>query len=154
MSRRLGGLLPVLLLAALVVASFLLARHWQGGQVDYRRLNAQAGCVLEDGRCRQPVAGGAVSFSIDPPQIPLMQTLTLSVVLDGIQASAVTVDLRGLNMDMGLNRTALVPAGDGSWRGETIIPICTLRRMEWEAAVRLDAAEPVEVAFRFSTLRD
>ena len=71
-----------------------------------------------------------------PRDIPLMQPLRIDVRTEGLAARAVTVEIRSLNMDMGLNRTPLVATGNGHWRGETILPICSQRTMEWEAAVR------------------
>ena len=63
------------------------------------------------------------------------------------------VEIRGLNMEMGLNRTQLTPIGEGSWAGETILPVCSQRRMEWEAAVQLDLEQRYELPFLFHTTR-
>jgi hypothetical protein len=57
-------------------------------------------------------------------------------------------------MDMGLNRTLLQGIQDGRWEGETILPICSQRRMQWEAAVRLDGDGRFEVPFVFDTRRE
>jgi hypothetical protein len=153
MPGRAGTVLSFLVLVALAGGAFLFARHWQAGETEYRRLNPEAGCELRQGDCLQPVPGGSVRLSVDPPDIPLMQTLDLRVRVEGFGPRAVAVEIRGLNMDMGLNRTLLEPVGEGDWRGQTILPICTLRRMDWEAVVRLDNAKPVEIAYLFSTWR-
>jgi hypothetical protein len=153
MPGRAGSVLSALVLVALAGGAFLTARHWQGGETEYRRLNPGAGCELQQGSCLQPVEGGSVRLSISPPDIPLMQTLDMRVELDGLEPRAVAVEIHGLNMDMGLNRTLLQPSGSGAWGGQTILPICTLRRMDWEAVVRLDDGEAVEVAYLFSTWR-
>lgn len=153
MPGRAQAIVTSLALVALAGGAFLFARHWQAGETEYRRLNPQAGCALEEGACTQPVAGGSVRLAIDPPEVPIMQTLDLRVEVEGLGPRAVAVEIHGLNMDMGLNRTPLQPAGDGVWLGQTILPICTLRRMDWEALVRLDGSEAVEVAYLFSTWR-
>lgn len=82
-----------------------------------------------------------------------MKTLELEVATKGLDVRAATVEIRGLNMDMGLNRTLLSREADGLWRGETILPICSQRRMKWEAAVQLDAGQGLEVPFAFHTTR-
>lgn len=146
-------ILAVAVAVALGIAAFAAARYWQDREPQYDRV-AAAGCDLRTGACERPLPdGGSVVFAIDPATIPLMRTLALTVRLQGgLAARRVVVDVRGLNMDMGLNRTALVQDGD-TWRGETILPLCSQRRMEWEAAVRIDAGRRWEVAFPFFTQR-
>jgi hypothetical protein len=99
------------------------------------------------------VAGGWVDFSIEPASVPLMKTLALAVTTQGLDVRGVTVEIRGLNMDMGFNRTPLSRAAGGRWTGETILPVCSQRRMEWEAAVQLDVGPRLEVPFAFRTER-
>ena len=147
------GILVALLAMGLAWLAFAAARYWQPQPSGYARPADVAGCQLERGACRQAVGQGHVGLQILPGDIPLMQTLSLRVTLDGIDATAVRVDIRGLNMDMGLNRTLLQSAGGGVWTGQTILPICTLRRMDWEAVVRLVNGEAVEVGYLFSTWR-
>lgn len=143
-------LLGLLLMTA---AGFFGARLWQSMEGGYTRVGAPGDCDLRAGPCERAVAGGRLVASITPREIPLMQPLQLDVRTEGLAAKAVTVEIRGLNMDMGLNRTPLVQDGDGHWRGETILPICSQRTMEWEAAVRVHAGERLEVPFGFRTTR-
>ncbi len=136
------------------LAAYFGARHWQDAQNTYQRVEGADGCELRLGSCRFPLEGGGeVAFSIEPASIPLMQTLELAVRVEGLGVDGVQVDIRGLNMEMGLNRTRLQRLEDGRWRGETILPLCSQRRMIWEAAVQLDGAERLELPFRFETLR-
>ena len=135
-------------------ATFGLARHWQSQQPPFARVAAPEGCDLHAGPCRQAVAGAGVVFSIMPQTVPLMRPLQLVVEADGLDARSVAVEIRGLNMDMGLNRTLLAQSQTGHWRGETILPLCSQRRMQWEAAVRLDTEQGrFEVPFLFDTKR-
>lgn len=144
-------LLGFLLLAA---AAYFAARHWQADQASYTRVEPVNACDLRAGPCRQPVGSGSVSLGIQPADIPLMQPLRLTVVAEGLAERAVQVEIRGLNMEMGLNRTSLTRTPGGLWEGETILPICSQRRMSWEAAVRLDASGlAVEIPFFFQTTR-
>ena len=82
-----------------------------------------------------------------------MKPLRITADVEGLAVQNVHVEIRGLNMDMGLNRTRLEETAQGHWEGETILPVCSQRRMEWEAAVRLDADRRVEVPFVFHTVR-
>jgi hypothetical protein len=152
-SGRRQTVVAVLLAVVLGVGAFWAARYWQAGKPAYQRLSGPADCRLEAGPCEAVLASGEVRASIDPLGIPLMTTLTLAVDLDAIDAENVIVDIRGLNMDMGLNRTRLARDAAGTWRGETILPVCSQRRMEWEAAVQIDGAARIEVPFRFHTVR-
>jgi len=142
-----GGMLLVAL------AAYTAARHWQAGSAVYHRVAADAGCDLRGGPCRREVAGGAVVFAITPADIPLMRPLTMRVEVEDLPVSGVVVEVRGLNMDMGLNRTRLQQLESGVWTGETILPICSQREMKWEAAVRLDADSRSEIPFLFRTSR-
>lgn len=148
-----GGMLVLLGAVVLAVAGFLGARCWQGMQDHFERVAAPSGCDLRAGPCALQLDGGSVTLAITPSQIPLMQPLRLSVVITGLPAREIGVEIRGLNMDMGLNRTQLTPVADGRWEGETILPLCSQRRMEWEAAVLLRADRRLEVPFRFHTER-
>lgn len=148
--RSAAALLGFVLLTA---AAFFAARHWMAGQQVYERTAGDAGCDLRAGSCRVDVAGGSVALQITPQDIPLMRPLTLAVVVDGLDANAVRIEIRGLNMDMGLNRTLLASLGGGRWQGETILPVCSQRHMEWEAAVQLDTGRRIEIPFHFRTLR-
>lgn len=134
-------------------ASYTAVRYWQEQDSRYRRMDPVPGCDLAAGPCRRVLDDGEVSLSITPGPIPLMQPLTLQVGLVGIEVTAVVVEIRGLNMDMGLNRVRLQQQAPGVWSGETILPICSRRRMEWEAAVRLGDGPGVEIPFPFSTTR-
>jgi hypothetical protein len=146
--------LTLLGLVLLAVAAYFAARHWQADQVSYARVEPLDACDLRTGPCRQPVDGGSVTLGIQPLDIPLMQPLRLTVVAEGLTERAVQVEIRGLNMAMGLNRTPLTRMPGGGWQGETILPICSQTRMRWEAAVRLDTAgQGFEIPFPFQTFR-
>ena len=145
--------LALVLLALLAVAAFYGTRYWQATQGAWTRVVSQVDCDLNRGPCRQPLSGGAVVFSVLPSTIPLMKPLSLSLVTDGVQVDAVVVEIRGLNMDMGLNRTRLERTAEHVWSGETILPVCSQRKMEWEAAVLLEMEGRFEVPFRFHTTR-
>lgn len=127
------------------------------GGAEQRRLAVDPACDLRRSACVATLGDGRVlRFAIEPPGIPLMQPLRLSVEIRGTQPAALLVDIVGLNMEMGLNRTRLTPGTGGAWSGETILPVCSRSRMEWEARVRLsepNAAIEWVAPFRFHTQR-
>lgn len=141
------------IIVALAAAAYWLVKGWQTAQPSYTRVSDAVTCDFAAGPCLQRWRGRSVALRVEPPQVPLMQPLRLIVDLEDNEASAVHVAVRGLNMDMGLNRTSLHRAGPGRWVGETILPICSQRRMEWEAAVEVDSLDRVEIPFAFSTRR-
>lgn len=153
MKSQRNGIVIAALLIALAAGSFFVARTWQAPSVSYERLPAAEGCDLRGGPCSLIRGQGRMTFSVLPSEIPLMETLSLLVEISGFDVDGVKVDIRGLNMDMGLNRTVLEQTKKGTWEGETILPLCSQRRMEWEAVVQLDSAERVEVPFPFVTDR-
>lgn len=155
MGEAAKGVLTVVLFGALAAAGYFGARHWQDGEPAYARAEPDRPCDLRSGPCATGLgdAGGELRFVIEPRDIPLMRPLVLRVEVGGIAPAGVEVEIRGLNMDMGLNRTVLQDDGEGVWTGETILPICSQRRMEWEAAVRLQADSWLEIPFRFDTRR-
>jgi len=152
-NQKARGALTLLVFALIAAAAFYGARHWQSSQEAYSRLGISADCDLHAGPCRHHLAGGSVTFSISPREIPLMKPLKLLVATEGLAVHGVVVEIRGLNMEMGLNRTPLTRTDEGHWEGETILPICSQRQMEWEAAVQLNAEGRFEVPFSFHTTR-
>lgn len=153
MTQGVRSLLMMMVFGGMALLAYLGAQHWQQARQVYQRDPGIAGCELAQGVCSQPVAATAVTLRITPAEIPLMQTLRLIVDTGTLDAARVAVDIRGLNMEMGQNRTVLNRREDGLWIGETILPICSQRRMEWEAAVQLDGDVSIELPFLFATTR-
>lgn len=153
MKEKTRVVMAVLAFALIAGGAFFSARYWQSAREGHIRVAPPVDCDLRVAPCRQALAGGWVTFSISPREIPLMQTLGLLVSTEGVAIDAVVVEIRGLNMAMGLNRTGLIQAGEGLWSGETILPLCSQRAMEWEAAVQLHGKARYEVPFLFYTTR-
>jgi hypothetical protein len=148
------------LLAAGLLVLFGLGGYWLARLApelfpDTRSLEPDPACDLRSGGCTRVLPdGGSLVFRILPPELPLMQPLQLLVELEGREVAGVQVDISGLNMDMGINRTRLEPAGNGRWTGSTLLPICSQQVMLWEAAVWLeDDSGIVSVPHRFETRR-
>jgi hypothetical protein len=112
-------------------------------------------CNLRTAMCTSVLPKGAkVSFAITPKEIPLLQPLTLEVIIKGIKVVKVEVDIAGLNMDMGYNRTTLSAKTKNHFKGNTTIPICIRNKMDWQASVLLQTNQGlINVPFHFQTLK-
>lgn len=112
-------------------------------------------CDLRVGPCEAVFPGGArVAFELLPRSIPLVQDLSISVRIEGVDAGGVEVDFVGVDMNMGFNRVHLDPVGPGEFAGSGVLPVCVRRRMSWEAKVLLHTDVGLLAApFRFETYR-
>lgn len=159
------------LAAALLVAviGVLLLKSWP---LLYPQISERAplnpSCDLLQQACSLSFAsGGEVRLTIRPRGIPPAHPLELEVRLEGLPApQRVEIDFRGVDMDMGFNRTELEPqqgarpdpaedAVAGSrWAGTGMLPVCVRDRMTWEAQVLLHYPQRLLAApFRFLSQR-
>lgn len=115
----------------------------------------ESGCDLRAGPCTGVLPGGGrITFGISPRSIPVIEPLQFDVKLEGLDASAVEVDLQGVDMNMGFNRPRLQMAGEGHYAGKAIIPVCVRNAMEWEARVLVSTDKGLVAApFRFITVK-
>lgn len=111
------------------------------------------GCDLRLEACTAHMPGGGrVHFSIEPRSIPVLRPLDLTARIEGLDPQSVEVDFAGTDMNMGYNRIALKPVGEGGWKGQTTLPVCVRSRMNWEARVLLHTDAGIMAApFRFDT---
>ena len=113
-------------------------------------------CDLRVGACTSILPnGGKVSFSISPEDIPILSPLSLRVTAENIRVSGIDVDFVGVGMDMGFNRSRLMPSqkeNPNQFSGKGTLPVCSRSRMDWEARLLLNTEEGfVMVPFRFYT---
>jgi hypothetical protein len=113
----------------------------------------EPGCDLHRKACAANLAdGGRVELSILPRPIPMLTTLQVEVKGTGIDVARVDVDFAGVDMNMGLNRPALVAAGPGLFRGEAALPVCVTGNMQWQATVLVESPRSrIAVPFRFDS---
>ncbi|MEQ6917946.1 hypothetical protein [Halomonas aquatica] len=101
---------------------------------------AGAGCDLHVAPCSVPLGEGvelSLAVVTNGP-IRALQRLPLEVRVSGILAESVRVDFVGRDMDMGLHRFPLGAKGEGIFRGEGQVSICSEEIMPWRAKVVLD----------------
>ncbi|HHC74560.1 MAG TPA: hypothetical protein ENK78_05760 [Thiothrix sp.] len=167
--RKGAWLLASLVFVLLVLAGQKLLRlsSYQTDDFDYIA-SADEQCELHQQACYLTLpTGGRVGLTVTPANLPLLTPLEWQVSLDQIKAKQVVLDIVGLNMDMGYNRTTLVPAtltsnlmsegvGEQStqvFRGQALLPICTLDTMQWEARLLIETPDQQRLLlpFRFQT---
>ena len=112
-------------------------------------------CDLRVGACTaQFPSGGEIRFSINPIDIHVLKPLTLQVKTKDLTASSAYVNLVGIGMDMGSTHSTLVKKNMSNFKGDLILPMCSERKMYWEARVFLQTNKGLVVApFRFYTIR-
>jgi hypothetical protein len=137
------------------VGAFLLSREWPHLFPSLQRLAPDPGCDLRKRGCARVLPdGGSMRFEMLPKDLPLMKPLHLEVSLDGIEVDDIQVDIKGLNMDMGLNRVRLDQVSPLVWQGSTLLPVCSMQVMEWSASVWLEIdGELLAIPHNFKTQR-
>ncbi len=114
----------------------------------------ESDCDLHAGPCAATLPDGRrISLSVTPRPIPVVKPLELEVSLTGPVASRrVEVDFAGVDMNMGLNRTVLKPAGEGRYAGQATLPVCITGGMAWKATVLVEEGrQKIAASFRFET---
>ncbi|MGV6810339.1 MAG: hypothetical protein ACWA5U_10750 [bacterium] len=126
--------------------------------------SADEQCELRKQACYLTLpTGERVGLTVTPADLPLLTPLEWQVSLERMTAKQVVLDIVGLNMDMGYNRTTLTPATVTSagvvapsaqvFRGQALLPICTLDTMQWEARLLIETHDQQRLLmpFRFQT---
>lgn len=140
-------------LLALAVAGLFAYKYWQPQAEQTVVSAALSSCDLQQGTCFTVIEGlGAVTLTIAPRPIPLVEPLTIKVETKIPTVRKLDVDFSGVDMNMGYNRFSLKPVSDGLYEGTGMLPVCVRNRMIWEAKVMLTMDDVVYVApFRFAT---
>lgn len=128
------------LIGLLVLALFLVLAHrlLPGLLSVPAQTLALSNCNLQRDVCVLNLPDGQpLSLSITPRPIPLMQPLSVDVVL-GKPADKVAIEFTGVKMEMGQNRTELALTAPGHYRGSASLPVCTTGRMEWQANLLIE----------------
>lgn len=151
MERWLWGAVGLLALAVVGLFSY---RYLQS-QDELPVVSAElSSCDLQQGPCSAVIQGvGAVTLTIAPRPIPLVEPLDLKVetAVPGVREA--DVDFSGVDMNMGYNRFRLKTADAGRYEGTGMLPVCVRSRMTWEAKVMLATDSVMYVVpFRFDTV--
>jgi hypothetical protein len=101
-------------------------------------------CDLQNGPCTQPLPGGGeATLAVEPRPLRAMRELQFTLTVTPASAAAgaeAALVLIMPGMYMGEMRTALMPAGEGVFRGKGVVVRCASGRRDWVAEVVLARA--------------
>lgn len=149
------------IIAAILLAAIIAVGGWKlWGFLNPPRTETAAvdpDCNLQAEACNVSFSDGTeVSLAVQPTPIPLLKPITLQSSVKGANAKKVEVDIVGVGMNMGYIRPELSSVDEsGLFEGESILPVCILNEMEWEARVMVHSDAGLLVApFRFTTRKN
>lgn len=116
---------------------------------------ADPNCDLHKGLCKLQKGKQSVTLDISPNNpIPVAHLLDATVKLTGFHPQNVQIDIAGINMYMGYNRTTLVPLDSQSntYHNKIMLAFCTSEKMDWEISVLITQDNKItKVPFLLST---
>ncbi len=135
-----GSITAFFLLGILGSVYYPRLNHWvQRNPAHATILNADHACNPVGKLCTASNAALAVKLGLGGSIQPLT-AFPVKVELIGGEAAKVqkvTVNFSMLNMDMGFNRFDLSQQADKTWRGQAILPVCSMGRREWRVTVEI-----------------
>lgn len=140
-SPLLNLLIIVTLVTIVVALGYLLDYYFRGSTEDITWYPPRGPCDLHRGACYADLGVHAdIRLSLGEELRPL-QPLDIDVHLEGVDAERVVIEFIGRNMNMGFNRYVLDNQGDGHFRGQGQLGICSEEVMPWRAQVLVETAE-------------
>lgn len=108
------------------------------------------GCDLNRERCTAATRWGALNIELAPRPLPVLDPIAIEVRFDRANATQVSAQLDGVDMDMGPNLTKLQRVDDQTLRGQLFIPICLTGTMKWRLRLSIrDGAQEQTADFSF-----
>ncbi len=100
-------------------------------------------CNLHQQACQSRQGDAAVSLDISPRPIAVAKPLSVTVNLAGMSAHKVELDISGINMYMGYNRSQLQAQTNepNVFRGSAMLAFCTNEVMLWQLTVLVHQAD-------------
>ena len=149
---KLGALLAALALCALLLAGYVFSHRLQYKAAGDVTLPLSA-CDLNREACRVTLPDGTtLTAEISPRPIAVMRPLTVRLSWQDGEADRVSLDIVGLDMEMGINRNDLRETGAGQYLGQATLPVCVTGAMRWRAEFILaNGDERMIVPFVFSS---
>ena len=109
--------------------------EWMSGDVAF---TPPPPCDLHTSDCNATLGDGRpVRFGITPRPVPVMTPLALTLVDHGLDRDELSVQIYGLNMNMGRYEYPLRRDENGTFRGKGMIPSC-VGQMQWRINVIAD----------------
>ncbi|ODC04693.1 hypothetical protein BFW38_15315 [Terasakiispira papahanaumokuakeensis] len=149
-SRLLNFFTLVTLGTILVSVWYLTDYYWLKDREQIRWVHL-SNCDLPRSTCVADLGQGRqVSLQVLAPTIRPLQPMPVLVTTSGFRPDRIALDLQGVDMYMGYNRTELVQVSPGHYTGEPRLSLCTEQKMPWRAGVILYGNEgPIGVQFDF-----
>lgn len=105
---------------------------------------APAGCDLSASACTAVLdASRFIRAQVAPGTRQAGRPMRLLVETGGFTPAAMSVELTGKDMNMGLVTTGLLDTGGGTFAGDATLPVCVRGRMVWQATLIATAPEAV-----------
>ncbi|PID34386.1 MAG: hypothetical protein CR976_00530 [Thiotrichales bacterium] len=129
-------------------------------EVTANLLTVQDGCDLSSSSCLAgDRLGHEVSVSLSPRPVPLLEDVAINVTVKGMDSLRVAqMSITGLNMYMGMQIIPLTlndvgNASEQKLTGILQLPVCTSRKMEWEATLVMQTeADMYRAVYSFTTV--
>lgn len=136
------NLLIVITLVTVVVALWYLVDYYlRGSSQDVTWYPPAKSCDLHREPCEASLGLEArLVLGIDG-ELQAMEVLPIEVWIEGIDVDTATVEFVGRDMSMGLNRFPLEAVGEGHFRGDGQIGVCTEAVMPWRAQVVIETSD-------------
>ncbi len=159
MTRRdflvLSGAVTVLFLLGILGSKYYPnLNHWLSHTPAHTVvLNADPSCNPVGRLCTAGDVALTVTLGLGDGVKPLT-AFPVEVNLIGEKAAKVkkvTANFSMLNMDMGFNRFDLSQQADKIWRGQAILPVCSMGRREWRVMVEIMSDTPYLAEFNLLT---
>jgi hypothetical protein len=92
----------------------------------------EPGCNLQKQTCTVTLADGAqVALTMGTQPVPMITPFSVSVKTSGFVPKRLEIDFAGVDMNMGLNRPALLLQTEGVYSAEASLPVCISGQMDW-----------------------
>ncbi len=129
-------------------------------EVTANLLIVQDGCDLSNSSCfARDRLGHEVSVSLSPRPVPLLEDVAINVTVKGMDDLRVAqMSITGLNMYMGMQIIPLTLSNVGNASEQKLtgvlqLPVCTSRKMEWEATLVMQTeADMYRAVYLFTTV--
>ncbi|MGB0466594.1 MAG: hypothetical protein ACPGF7_03555 [Pontibacterium sp.] len=152
--KRLLPLLSIGLLAvSLIFAVLWLPELLKPSAAQNLILTTDNNCSIKESACTARSGKHSVTLRVAPREIKSAIPLDFQVQLEGIDASAISLNLEGRDMFMGINQVALQPTPnqEGHWQGVNELGACTTGEMVWRARLNIQTKKDTfEAHFDFS----
>lgn len=128
-----GLILLMVISLVLVVSWFIGSKLQQQDEVLFQAMTVSP-CQPVDRKCNAMFSDAVLQFELSSP---VVMTPFIAKIITHADVSEIYLQFRMKNMDMGVQRYRLVNDGNGLWRSEVVLPVCSLGRSDWIATLEV-----------------